>query len=233
MAPKSLPAARTPAKTPSLKRQPSSSAGTQKTIVQFFSKSANSASKSTPKPTASAPDSSPCLRESTRTNTLPKAKRPLSMTPVASSDAIEPSSSQENMDSTGIKVALDALPSPSTPAETMARQISDSRQVLPSSSPTRKVVLPFCFHHDLDEQNPDFSSMQVRKPVNYAEQSDDEDDDPFDRIRAAGTRRRTKIPAAPADDGDDYEDAASNDGADEDEGRDALSTCSLRTLLTK
>ncbi|KAF9876970.1 hypothetical protein CkaCkLH20_05816 [Colletotrichum karsti] len=167
MAGKSSPATRTPAKTPSLKRQPSSSAGTQRTIVQFFSKSA---SKSTPKPTASAPDSSPCLRESARTNELPKTKRPPSITHVPSSDVIEPSSSQENMDGTGLKV-------------------TGSRQVLPSSSPTRK----------------------ARKPVNYTEQSDDEDDDPFDRIRAAGTRRRTKAPAAPADDGDDYEDAASND----------------------
>ncbi|KAL3300848.1 DNA mismatch repair protein msh6 [Colletotrichum asianum] len=195
MAPKSSPAARTPAKTPSLKRQPSSSSGTQKTIVQFFSKSA---SKPTPKPAAKGPDSSPCLRESTRTNELPKVKQPPSMTPVPSSDAMEPSSSQENMDGTGLKVAQDSLPSPSTPAETVTPQVSRSRPVLPSSSPTRK----------------------GRKAVNYAEPSDDEDDDPFDRIRAAGTRRRTKTPAVPADDGDDYEDAASNDGRDEDEEMD-------------
>lgn len=141
MAPKSSPATRTPAKTPSLKRQPSSSSGTQKTIVQFFSKSA---SKPTPKPAAKGPDSSPCLRESTRTNELPKVKQPPSMTPVPSSDAMEPSSSQENMDGTGLKVAQDSLPSPSTPAETVTPQVSRSRPVLPSSSPTRKVCLPRC-----------------------------------------------------------------------------------------
>ncbi|WQF87848.1 Putative DNA mismatch repair protein MutS, core [Colletotrichum destructivum] len=171
MGEKSSPAARTPAKTPStLKRQPSSSAGTQKTIVQFFSKSAN-ASRSTPKPVASAPDSSPCLRESTRINTLPRARQPSSTTSVLSSDAIEPASSQENM----------AGKIPSGPP-------------LPSS-PTRK----------------------SKKPVNYAEPSDDEDDDPFVRLRASSTRRRTKAPAAIVDDGDDYEDARSNGAADEDD----------------
>ncbi|KZL80176.1 dna mismatch repair protein msh6 [Colletotrichum incanum] len=190
--------ARTPAKTPStLKRQPSSSAGTQKTIVQFFSKSANASSRSTPKPTASAPDSSPCLRESTRTNTLPKAPQPSSMTPVPSSDAIEPASSQENMVTSAVKVAADdALTSPHTPAETVTPQVSSFRPPLPSSSPTRK----------------------SRKPINYAEPSDDEDDDPFVRLRASGTRRRTKTVAAIVDDGDDYEDAGSNDAADEDDG---------------
>ncbi|GKT41379.1 DNA mismatch repair protein msh6 [Colletotrichum spaethianum] len=189
--------ARTPAKTPStLKRQPSSSAGTQKTIVQFFSKSANASSRSTPKPTASAPDSSPCLRESTRTNTLSRAPQPSSMTPVPSSDAFEPASSQENMVTSAVKVAADdALPSPSTPAETVDLQVDTFRPPLPSSSPTRK----------------------SRKPINYAEPSDEEDDDPFVRIRASGTRRRTKTPAAIADDGDDYEDAGSNGAADEDD----------------
>ncbi|UQC88913.1 MutS domain V [Colletotrichum lupini] len=149
MGERSSSAARTPAKTPTLKRQPSSSAGTQKTIVQFFSKSTSvSRSTPTPKPTAKAPDSSPCLRESKRTNTLPQAPKSSSLTPVPSSDAIEPS----------------------------------------------------------------------RKPVNYAEASDDEDDDPFVRIRTASTRRRTRTPAAIVDDGDDYEeDAASNDLPEDDD----------------
>ncbi|KAF6844347.1 DNA mismatch repair protein msh6 [Colletotrichum musicola] len=194
MAGNSSPAVRTPAKTPSFKRQPSSSAGTQKTIVQFFSKSAN-ASRTTPKPAASAPDSSPCLRESTRTNSLPKIKRPPIMAPVPSSDAIEPSSSRENMDTVGRKVASDFLPSPSTPAQTVTPQVPSSSAVLPSSSPTRK----------------------SKKPVNYAEPSDNEDDDPFVSLRAAGSRRRTKTPAALVDDGDDYEEEASGDAVDEDD----------------
>ncbi|GKT65150.1 DNA mismatch repair protein Msh6 [Colletotrichum tofieldiae] len=204
--------ARTPAKTPStLKRQPSSSAGTQKTIVQFFSKSANASSRSTPKPTASAPDSSPCLRESTRTNTLPKAPQPSSMTPVPSSDAIEPASSQENMVTSSVKVAADdALTSPSTPAETVTPQISSFRPPLPSSSPTRK----------------------SRKPINYAEPSDDEDDDPFVRLRASGTRRRTKTVATIVDDGDDYEDAGSNGAADEDDGWFSPTSFSKHNLIS-
>ncbi|WYZ43814.1 hypothetical protein EsH8_VII_000250 [Colletotrichum jinshuiense] len=196
MGDKSSAAARTPAKTPStLKRQPSSSAGTQKTIVQFFSKSASASSRSTPKPAARAADSSPCLRESTRTNTLPKARQPSSVTPVPSSDALEPPSSQENTNTSGLKVAEDCLPSPTTPAETVTPQVAGNRPTLASSSPTRK----------------------SRKPVNYAEPSDDEDDDPFVRLRAVGTRRRTKTPVAVIDDGDDYDDAGSNGAADEDD----------------
>ncbi|OLN92779.1 DNA mismatch repair protein msh6 [Colletotrichum chlorophyti] len=152
--------ARTPAKTPStLKRQPSSSAGTQKTIVQFFAKTANS-SRSTPKPVFQAPSSSPCLRESTRANTLPRARQPSDVTPVPSSDVIEPSSSQENADTWASK---------------------------------------------------------SRKPINYAEASDDEDEDPFIRIRAAGSRRHNRTKAAPTDDADDYEEAASEGGTEDDE----------------
>ncbi|GKT92348.1 DNA mismatch repair protein Msh6 [Colletotrichum tofieldiae] len=61
------------------------------------------------------------------------------MTPVPSSDAIEPASSQENMVTSSVKVAADdALTSPSTPAETVTPQISSFRPPLPSSSPTRK-----------------------------------------------------------------------------------------------
>ncbi|EFQ31958.1 MutS domain V [Colletotrichum graminicola M1.001] len=201
MGERSSPAVRTPAKTPStLTRQPSSSAGTQKTIVQFFSKSANASSRSTSKPATSAPDSSPCLRESARTNTLPRPPQPSSTTPVPSSDAIEPACSQENMVTSAVKVATrDAWPSPSTQAETVISQITSQvtgfRPPLPSSSPTRK----------------------SRKPISYAEPSDDEDDDPFVRLRASGTRRRTKTPAAIVDDGDDYEDAESNGPVDEDD----------------
>ncbi|KAJ0329797.1 hypothetical protein COL5a_003622 [Colletotrichum fioriniae] len=196
MGERSSSSARTPAKTPTLKRQPSSSAGTQKTIVQFFSKSTSvSRSTPTPKPTAKAPDSSPCLRESKRTNTLPQAPKSSSLTPVPSSDAIEPASSQENLSVSTVKVADDSLPSPSTSAEHMTPQTT-AKLPLPSSSPTRK----------------------SRKPVNYAEASDDEDDDPFVRLRTAGTRRRTRTPAAIVDDGDDYEeDAASNDMPDDDD----------------
>ncbi|KAK1993552.1 muts domain V [Colletotrichum falcatum] len=176
MGERSSSAVRTPAKTPStLKRQPSSSAGTQKTIVQFFSKSANASSRSTSKATTSAPDSSPCLRESARTNNVCRPPQPSSMTPVPSSDAIEPASSQENIVTSAVKVT-GVRPPPS------------------SSSPTRK----------------------ARKPINYAEPSDDEDDDPFVRLRASGTRRRTKPPAVVID-GDDYEDAQSNGAVDEED----------------
>ncbi|TDZ17383.1 DNA mismatch repair protein msh6 [Colletotrichum orbiculare MAFF 240422] len=176
---KSSPAARTPAKTPaSLKRQPSSSAGTQKTIVQFFSKTNNTASRSASKPALAqpAPDSSPCLRESTRTNSLPRSNHQPSITPVPSSEAVGPPSSQENLDTAGLKVSR-TIPS------------------VTSSSPTRK----------------------TRKPVNYAEATDEEDDDPFVRIRAVSSRHRTKIPATLADDGDDYEDGESVQAADSDD----------------
>ncbi|GAW25491.1 putative DNA mismatch repair protein msh6 [Rosellinia necatrix] len=113
---------RTPAKTPSMSRKTglaasgSSSTATRKqqTILGFFAKSSpNGPSKSpsiTTTPAAATPTAatassrSSCLQETTRSNSLQlkKAKKSPNVTPVPSSDALEPSSSQENHESASI-----------------------------------------------------------------------------------------------------------------------------------
>ena len=112
--------AKTPARTPSAQKKTAGSAsgGKQQSILGFFNKPASA--KATPTPKALAPkeeDASPtCLKESTKTNFLARPSR-AKVTPVPSSDAIEPPSSQENINSTNVKVASPVLPSPVTPAD--------------------------------------------------------------------------------------------------------------------
>ncbi|KAK8103403.1 DNA mismatch repair protein msh6 [Apiospora kogelbergensis] len=92
MGEKSLP------KTPSLSKKTSSmssTGGKQKSILGFFSKPAQtptggpaSSAKPSPKDTN---DSSPCLKETTKSNSLPVKRKPAAnITPVPSSDALEP-----------------------------------------------------------------------------------------------------------------------------------------------
>jgi hypothetical protein len=79
-----------------------------------------------------------------KSNSLANKRGPI--TPVPSSDAAEPRSSQENL-STIVKVVNQFLPSPLTPAERLVKQVSAPRKrapAVPSSSPTRKVC--FCTH---------------------------------------------------------------------------------------
>ena len=114
--------------TPSLSRKPSSAASStaskqQKSILGFFTKTPKEKAANTGDTTA-MPTSSPCLKESTtKSNSLQLNKRPSNksnITPVPSSDALEPSSSQENIDSaTTVKKAA----------------------VIMGSSPSRKVGL--------------------------------------------------------------------------------------------
>lgn len=91
-------AARTPARQPAKAAASVSSSAKQKSIMSFFQKSSPAA---TPSPAARAQvssDPSSCLKE-TKANFLPKAKPAQKLsTPVPSSDALEPSSSQENLD---------------------------------------------------------------------------------------------------------------------------------------
>lgn len=93
---------RTPArKTPSTSRKPSSTStatGKQQTLLGFFTK-ASPALNSSPTPS--------CLKETTKSN-----RKPSAVTPVPSSDALEPSSSQENRGSAAtVKVLSDDSPS--------------------------------------------------------------------------------------------------------------------------
>ena len=150
------------ATTPSLSRKPSSAASStaskqQKSILGFFTKTPRDKEKAEDKDTdaetttASAmPSSSPCLEE-TKSNSLQLNKRPSkNITPVPSSDALEPSSSQENIGSaTTVKVLEDdehPLPSPVTPAEVVIKQAVPPSEIaaVMGSSPSRKVgsILP-------------------------------------------------------------------------------------------
>lgn len=142
--------ARTPAKTPS-------STAKQQSILGFFSKasqpkakpnasapasSASASASATPSTTKADKKSSTCLKETTKANSLSFSKRPSTITPVPSSDAAEPLSSQENVDVMAVdsKVPSDSLPSPKSPAE-LEHQPATTPTVLASSSPSRKVRL--------------------------------------------------------------------------------------------
>lgn len=156
MGDKSSAPARTPAKTPSAVKKSSSfnsssntlpsSTGKQQSILGFFAKASTPAkpngSTPTTKPTTTprAP-SSTCLKETTtKSNSLSFAKHPSTITPVPSSDAVEPLSSQENMDSVPLdsKVPIDSLPSPGASSE-VDEQSPVVAKAPATSSPSRKV----------------------------------------------------------------------------------------------
>ncbi|KAJ0122142.1 dna mismatch repair protein msh6 [Diaporthe amygdali] len=179
--------ARTPAKTPS-------STSKQQSILGFFSKasqpkakpnsSANGstpAASATPSTSKAGKVSSSCLKETTKANSLSFAKRPSNITPVPSSDAVEPLSSQENVDVMAVdsKVPSDSLPSPKSPAE-LDHQPAATPTVLANSSPSRK----------------------AKKTVNYAESSDDEDEVIMSR-KTRPTRNKNRARAAVLDDDED------------------------------
>lgn len=144
MAGKPAAPARTPARPgPS---QTGSSTGKQQSILGFFSKSAGTASKSSPAtPLSSRPLSSAvkkdglaqCLTETTKSNSMSNVKRSVNITPVPSSDIAGPWSSQENRDSSAVKVPRNVLPSPVTPAKTVVKQAGS--KLIVASSPSRKV----------------------------------------------------------------------------------------------
>lgn len=147
MGEKSLP------KTPSLSKKTSSmssTGGKQKSILGFFSKPSQTptsgpapSAKSSPK---DATNSSPCLKESaTKSNFLPVKRKPAAnITPVPSSDALEPSSSQENH------------------SEATPQVFNDLSKMALASSPSRRVSQPRTVHicmairprlHPLDAPN--------------------------------------------------------------------------------
>ncbi|KAK1760121.1 muts domain V-domain-containing protein [Echria macrotheca] len=170
-------AARTPARAASAtKKSATASTGKQQSILGFFSKS--SASK-TPGPASSplarASTSKPeppsrYLKETTKSN----ANRPANITPVPSSDAVGPSSSQENVST--------------------AKASAFGEKPTVASSPTRK----------------------VKKAVNYAESSD-EDEDPFESMKVRKSRQRRSRTTVPDEDDDDVYEAEPNAPEDEDD----------------
>lgn len=137
-------AARTPARPAAKPASSVSSSAKQRSIMSFFQKSspgagANSSpangEKVSPEPNSS------CLQETTKANFLPKAKpaRKLS-TPVPSSDALEPPSSQENIDSVTNAAVKAAKSSPTMAVEAKAKaKPRAAATAVAGSSPTRKV----------------------------------------------------------------------------------------------
>ncbi|KFH47352.1 DNA mismatch repair protein-like protein [Hapsidospora chrysogenum ATCC 11550] len=179
--------ARTPAK--AIARNSASSSAKQQSIMSFFQKSSPGPASS---PLSKVSPDSTCLRETTKANTLPKvkptssAKKKKLSTPVPSSDALEPPSSQEN---TRPGRPGQPLPSP-TPMSSTSRQPSVKVEVA-GSSPSRK----------------------AKKVVSYAESSDD--DEPFAYGAASQTRRRGRARKVVNDEdvyGEDSDATADDDG---------------------
>ncbi|KAF3017796.1 DNA mismatch repair protein msh6 [Neopestalotiopsis sp. 37M] len=192
-------------KTPSLVKRSSSSmsaSGKQQSILGFFSKtpsqngtasaSAKSAANNSSTKSTTPNNSSACLKEKTNLNSLQLSKKKPSLsTPVPSSDAIEPSSSQENHSDTTVKVFHDSLPSPTTPAELPSKQAALPKMTM-GSSPSRK----------------------AKKTVSYAESSDDDEEDVVVSRRPT---RRSRVVVK--DDEDDYQED-SKDAVVEDDDAD-------------
>jgi DNA mismatch repair protein MSH6 len=137
----------TPARAPpSLKKQTSSvgSASNQRSIQSFFTKKAPSGTPGSSNGVSEASETSKSVNAST--TSIPVVKKPAfrksavkNLTPVPSSDAVGPPSSQEN-ENGGIPKEVEAsdLPSPSTPAKGVLQVVNSSALVL-GSSPSRKV----------------------------------------------------------------------------------------------
>ncbi|OAA82355.1 DNA mismatch repair protein msh6 [Akanthomyces lecanii RCEF 1005] len=167
--------------------------------MSFFQKSSPAA---TPSPAARAQvssDPSSCLKE-TKANFLPKAKPAQKLsTPVPSSDALEPNSSQENLDAVSRNENAPSSPTMAIEAKPKPRPALKDPA---GSSPGRK----------------------SRKVVSYAESS--EDDEPVSTLNRRRTRTRTVVddeddygedPSAEIlDDEDDIDDFVVSDASDGD-----------------
>ncbi|KAK3385156.1 muts domain V-domain-containing protein [Podospora didyma] len=172
--------ARTPARTPSTAKKPSQAPSTgkqQQSILGFFSRSAAAANSNgpasspsaRPTPTTLAKKESPqCLKETTKSNSMPLPKHPANnITPVPSSDAPEPLSSQENRDASTVK--------------------KPSVKIQPSmaSSPSRKTRKAVSYAESSDDDEDVFASLKSsrtrqRRPRATIPDDDDDDDDVYE-----------------------------------------------------
>ncbi|KAH6615735.1 muts domain V-domain-containing protein [Chaetomium sp. MPI-SDFR-AT-0129] len=189
MGEKSTPA-RTPARIPSTaKKAPST--GKQQSILGFFSKPGNGPSPSTKPASTSKKDASPqCLKETTRANSM-LARRTAAVTPVPSSDAIEPSSSQENRDTSIVKKPTVSVTDTNLP-----------------SSPTRKAkkVVSYAESSDEDDDDAIFATLKTRRAKQRRSRVAVSDDDDADIYEAEVNE--------PEDDDDDMGDFVVSDESD-------------------
>ncbi|ORY57769.1 muts domain V-domain-containing protein [Pseudomassariella vexata] len=188
-------------KTPSLTKKSSSTSSTtskqQQSILGFFSKgaAASSSSKSSNKVTTS----SPCLKETTKSNSLQLSKKSSNVTPVPSSDAIEPSSSQENHSVSTVKqvvtpkVAFGSSPSRKAKKAVSYAEPSDDEDedvIVPMKTSRRRSRQRAVVHDDEDEYEESKDAVM---------QDEDEDMDDFvvsDESDGPSKKRKRPAPKA-------------------------------------
>jgi DNA mismatch repair protein MSH6 len=216
----------TPAKPPpSLKKQSSSSGpqSGQRTIQSFFSRAPANSTPSSSNGILKASDTSKAV------NAMAKPAVPVkkpafkktsvkNITPVPSSDAMGPSSSQEN-ENGGIpdEVEDTGLPSPSTPAKKVQQVVNGSMAF--GSSPSRRVCkgtpLPLSLMLSC-------KSHQAKKVVSYVESDDEDDEDAFDPAGINTQKRKLQRKSKVVEEDDDDEDVFIGDldgPADDDDGK--------------
>ncbi|KAI1149789.1 DNA mismatch repair protein msh6 [Nemania diffusa] len=181
---------RTPAKTPSTSRKsgpastPASASASassatatrkQQSILGFFAKSSPSApakSTTTTPTTAASATRASCLQETTKSNSLQlsRSKKASNVTPVPSSDAIEPSSSQENHDCATV-----------TPGN---KKRAAATNLVMGSSPSRKAKKKVSYAESSDDDDDEdvFAALEVSRSRRRSRQraqavvEEDEDD---------------------------------------------------------
>ncbi|KAK0611650.1 muts domain V-domain-containing protein [Immersiella caudata] len=166
--------ARTPARAASASKNPGTvSTGKQQSILGFFSK-ASAASTNGPasSPLTKASTSAKQdlvarpLKESTKSNSMLGSKRTPTTAPVPSSDAVEPSSSQENRDASTVK----------------AKKVVETKASA-GSSPSRKVKKTVSYAESSDDDDDPFESIRSRRTRQRAPRRavpDDDDDDAYE-----------------------------------------------------
>ncbi|PNP51768.1 hypothetical protein THARTR1_07537 [Trichoderma harzianum] len=142
---KAASAARTPAKATRPAAAASSSAK-QKSIMSFFQKSSPVSASSAAREKVSSDNQHSSPLKETKANSLPKTKAPAKFsTPVPSSDAPEPTSSQENMEST-VKRTKSKASEP--------RSVKDEGSEVAPSSPIRKGKRAVNYAESSDDDEP-------------------------------------------------------------------------------
>ncbi|KAK2608567.1 DNA mismatch repair protein msh6 [Conoideocrella luteorostrata] len=198
--------ARTPARPAAKPAGSVTSSAKQRSIMSFFQKSSPGPASSPTTRDKVSPDSqrSSCLQETTKANSLPQRKPSVKLsTPVPSSDAIEPPSSQENADPALTKNPVrNALLSPTRMNSSAKRASGATSESVIGGSPTRKASLGFNLS---------------RRFLEASDDDDDEDDEPFNYGNRAQPRRRGRArPVVKDEDEYDEQDAVSEGDDDDD-----------------
>ncbi|KAG8416004.1 DNA mismatch repair protein msh6 [Metarhizium acridum] len=156
--------ARTPAKPAPKPTSSASASAKQRSIMSFFQKSSPVARSSPAAREKVSPDPqhSSCLQETTKANSLPKPKPSTKLsTPVPSSDAIEPPSSQENAGSvSATKTTSRNLLSPTTMTPRTRSTNDVTPKAVQSGTPTRKVSIS-CFSRRRGCQQPPLRQLDL------------------------------------------------------------------------